>query len=251
MNLKKSLVSLLSLCLCLAAAAPKAVAQAAPSADVQKEILTELRQIRALLERQQQPQPTAAAPAQETAKISNAGFDMGSKDAPITMVEFADYQCPFCKQFQTAVFNRLKKDYIDTGKVRFISRDLPLDMHASASIGAQAARCAGDQGKFWEMRDTLMAHSDSLSPTAIAQFAEQMGLKMPVFQECLDRGKYLPSISADVADANAAGILSTPSFVIGRSSGTSVEGVKVAGAQSFEAFQKILTDYVAQSQIQK
>jgi len=140
-----------------------------PSSGISKElgeaILNELHQIRTLLEKQQPP--AQAAPRAETAKVSSAGFALGRSDAPITIVEFADYQCPFCRQFHSAAYERLKKNYIDTGKVRFISRDLPLEIHSNASAAAQASRCAGDQEKFWPMRDMLISHADKLDPEAI------------------------------------------------------------------------------------
>lgn len=219
--------------------------------EFEKDILSELRQIRLLLAKQQQPQQQAAAPVVEKATVSTAGYELGRKDAPLTLVEFADYQCPFCKQFQSTVFRRLKKEYIDTGKLRFVSRDLPLDMHPNAFGAAQAARCAGEQDKFWEMRDTLIAHSDNLAPEAVGTYANQLGLDMERFHSCVDKGTYLPSIRQDIADATSAGISGTPAFVIGRSSETSVEGTKVVGAQPYESFEKILADYPSQQLAQK
>src|SRR6266704_1199611 len=104
------------------------------------EILNELRQIRQLLEKQAKaPQPQGEQITR--AKVNLDGFAMlGSKDAPLTMVEFTDYQCPFCQRFHVTSFPDLKKEYIDTGKVRFFSRDMPLDFHANAMRAAEAAR---------------------------------------------------------------------------------------------------------------
>src|SRR5690348_16641353 len=114
------------------------------------EILDELRQIRQLLEKQQNAN---AQPEQPTrAKVATAGaFAIGSQNEPVTMVEFTDFQCPFCYRFHVNTFNELKKNFIDTGKVRFVSRDLPLDFHPNAMQAAQAGRCAGEQGQFWPM----------------------------------------------------------------------------------------------------
>src|SRR5271157_1537054 len=126
------------------------------------QILEELRQIRQLLEKQQgKPQ---APPEPTRAKLNMQGSEMlGSKDAPLTMVEFTDYQCPFCQRFHTTVFADLKKNYIDTGKVRFYSRDLPLDtMHPNAIRAAQAARCASEQGQYWALRDIMGANPGKL-----------------------------------------------------------------------------------------
>ena len=132
------------------------------------QILDELRQIRQLLEQQT---ASLAAMAEKNApsgpahaKIDLSGFQMlGSKSAPVTLVEFTDYQCPYCRQFHVSVFNELKKNYIDTGKVRFYSRDLPLDqIHPNAMRAAEAGRCAADQGQFWSMRDLMGSNPDKL-----------------------------------------------------------------------------------------
>lgn len=215
--------------------------------DVQREILSELRQIRALLEKEQQPAAqavVAAAPgapaAAEKAKVSTTGFEIGNKNAPITIVEFADYQCPFCRQFHTTVFEQLKKDYIDTGKVRFVSRDLPLDFHPNAASAALAARCAGEQDRYWEMRNALITHSDNLGAATLAGYAQSVGLDLVRFNACLEKRTYSESINQDLADATSAGILGTPSFVIGPTEGRSVYGEKLIGAQSYETFERIL-----------
>jgi protein-disulfide isomerase len=220
-----------------------------PSEGISKElgeaILNELHSIRILLEKQQ-PAPQAA-PAPETAKISSVGFAIGRTDAPLTLVEFADYQCPFCRQFQSTVYERMKKDYIDTGKLRFVSRDLPLDMHSNASAAAHASRCAGEQNRFWEMHDTLISHADKLDPLAIAGYAQEVGLNMEQFSACVASNKYLPSIRADIAEANAAGILGTPTFVLGKTSDNGIEGIKLIGAQPYEVFEKALTGQLAKA----
>ena len=202
-------------------------------------ILNELHQIRTLLEKQQQ---TAPPPAADPAKLSSAGFSMGKADAPLTLVEFADYQCPYCRQFHSTVYDQLKKNYIDTGKVRFVSRDLPLDFHSNAFAAAHASRCAADQNKFWEMRDTLISHADKLDDQAIAGYAETLGLNMEHFRSCVATGKYTASIRADMAEANAAGIQGTPAFVLGKTSAAGIQGVKLMGAQPYEAFEKAVTE---------
>src|SRR5262245_31091471 len=127
-------------------ASPRAFAQANETITRSQadDILKELRLIRQLLERQQQP---AAPPRPTVATVAVPFTDpvLGKKDAPVTIVEFTDYQCTFCQRFHIATFPRLKSKYIDTGKVRFYSRDMPLDFHQNALKAAVAARCAGDQ----------------------------------------------------------------------------------------------------------
>ncbi len=210
-------------------------------------ILNELRQIRLLLEKQQQqasptPTPTAAPP--EKVKIGTAGgYSLGRSDAALTLVEFADYQCPFCKQFHNTTFQQLKKNYIDTGKLRFVSRDLPLEFHNNALRAALAARCAGEQDKFWQMRDILIANSTNLGQDAILTFAQQLALDMNPFRVCLDSGKYFAEIQRDVAEAGSAGIAGTPTFVLGRASEGAIEGIRIVGAQPYAAFDKIISEY--------
>src|SRR5581483_8406193 len=164
------------------------------------------------------------------------------QSAPLTLVEFADYQCPFCRQFHTAVYDRLKKEYIDSGKLRFVSRDLPLEIHNNALAAANAGRCAAEQNQFWPMRETLISHADKLDPKAIESYARDIGLNVDQFRSCVASEKYLPSIRADVAEANALGIMGTPTFVVGKVSGGHIEGVKLAGAQPYEVFAKLLNE---------
>ena len=114
---------------------------------------------------------------------------LGNKDAPVTMVEFTDYQCPFCQQFHAETFAELKKNYIDTGKVRFFSRDLPLDFHPNAMRAAQAGRCAAEQGKFWKMRDLMAANPDKLDLESLVETAGSLKLDVTAFRACVESEK--------------------------------------------------------------
>jgi protein-disulfide isomerase len=209
------------------------------------ELLKELKAIRQLLEHQQvagaQPQ---AAPTSNIVKMSVAegSYSLGREDAPVTMVEFADYQCPFCRKFHSDAFVELKKSYIDTGKVRFVSRDLPLDIHANAHSGAVAAHCAGEQGKFWEMRDLMFANAADLSPASLVGYARQIHLDATAFETCLNDKKYTAAIQRDVADAGTLGINGTPSFVVGRTGKNEIEGVRIVGAVPYSVFDTAIKD---------
>jgi protein-disulfide isomerase len=202
------------------------------------QILQELRQIRQLLERQAKP----AAPPQEEAptkaKITDlSGVSMlGSKSAPLTIVEFTDYQCPFCQRFHVTAFPELKKAYIDTGKVRFFSKDMPLDFHPNAMRAAMAARCAGDQGKFWELRDTMGANPNSLDIEHIIGFAADLKLDTGALRTCVQSGKYKETVQSDVLEAMKIGANGTPTFIVGKSAGNGVDGELVVGAMPFEMF---------------
>jgi protein-disulfide isomerase len=211
-------------------------------------ILGELRQIRQILEKQakwaqeaavKQPGAKAGdAPSQKASVNLEGRYMLGSKTAPITLVEFTDYQCPFCQRFHMTTFGELKKKYIDTGMVRFYSSDLPLDFHANAFHAAEAARCAGDQGQFWRLRDILEANPSKLSASDITLYAKEAALDMPTFQSCLDLGKHKAAIEKDVKLATAAGINGTPTFIVGRSTENGVDGELLVGAMPLSAFEE-------------
>jgi protein-disulfide isomerase len=204
-------------------------------------ILNELRQIRQLLEKQQKlgaqvAAQTAPPPQNVSMSVSPDWHSIGKNDAPVTIVEFADYQCPFCKNFHTSAFSEVKKNYIDTGKVRFVSRDLPLDFHPLAMKAAVASLCAADQGKYWEMRDALISNSPELSPEALLKYAQGLSPDMNSFRACLDSGKHKSEIQKDLADAAALNISGTPTFVLGKTSRDKLNGLVLVGAQSYSTF---------------
>jgi protein-disulfide isomerase len=203
-----------------------------------EQILQELRQIRQLLERQQ---AKPAAPQEEApikAKLTDlSGVPMlGSKTAPLTIVEYTDYQCPFCQRFHVTAFTELKKAYIDTGKVRFFSKDMPLDFHPNAMRAAMAARCAGEQGKFWELRDTMGANPNSLDIEHIVGFAASLKMDTGALRACIDSGKYKEPVQTDVLEAMKIGANGTPTFIVGKSVGNGVDGELVVGAMPFQMF---------------
>jgi protein-disulfide isomerase len=201
-------------------------------------ILNELRQIRQLLEKQALPAaPTTAARGK--LKI-DGGYSLGAENAPLTMVEFGDYECPFCRQFQTTTFEEIRKKYIDTGKVRFISRNLPIDGHPNAMPAAQAALCAGDQGQFWKMHDLLYANK--LTQADILADAHSLHVDMPAFQDCLDSGKHQPDIAKDLQDASLLQINGTPSFLVGKTTPDGVNGYVLIGALPFAVFEAKLKE---------
>jgi protein-disulfide isomerase len=201
------------------------------------EILKELRAIRQLLEKGARPPAAPQAQAANTVTVRiEDGQWLGNRNAPLTMVEYTDYQCPFCRSFYTQTFPEIRKKYIDTGLVRFVSRDLPLDFHPDAMRAAEGARCAGDQGKFWEMRDLMASDPRKLSEQDLIGYAQKLSLGMPDFKACLTGGKHRENIQRDMSEAASLHIDGTPSFVIGRSTPDGVDGEIVVGAQPFAAF---------------
>jgi len=218
----------------LAAMLPVAAQEQGITRQQGDQILQELRQIRQLLEKQ------GGKDAREEitrAKLNLTGFNMlGSKDAPLTIVEFTDYQCPFCQRFHTTSYPEIKKNYIDTGKARFYSRDMPLDFHNNAFRAAQAARCAADQGQFWKMRDIMGSNPDKLDMEHILGFAGELKLDTNALNTCIESGKYKNAVQTDVLEAMKIGANGTPTFVIGKSTPDGVDGELLVGALPFALF---------------
>jgi len=211
------------------------------------QMINELRQMRLLLERLNvgslagQPQSTASpAPAKRVKVGVGSAPVLGRDDAPLTIVEFTDYQCPFCQQFHLTAFQDMKRDYVDPGKVRYASRDLPLAMHPNAMSAAHAARCAGEQNKFWQMRNALIANANQLESTRYSDLADELQLDRLSFQQCLAEQRFKTQIAKDTSEAEAVGITGTPSFVVGRSTGDLVEGVLLVGALPYATFDATL-----------
>ena len=207
-------------------------------------ILKELREIKQLLARQQQPAPPAQRMPKNMTVKGDAMYVLGKSDAPLTMVAFTDYQCPFCGRFEATTFPEIKKNFIDTGKMRLIVRDLPLEgLHPYAMKAAQAAHCAGDQGKFWEMKDLLFKNQNKLDAHSLAGYAtKDLGLNGGTFKKCMDDGKHLKEIANEAKYAQSLGITGTPTFIVGKTSGDSVEGRLIVGALPYENFAAVIND---------
>jgi protein-disulfide isomerase len=207
------------------------------------DILKELRQIRQLLERPTKPAAPQEEPATRAKLTDLSGVAMlGSKDAPLTIVEYTDYQCPFCQRFHMTAFAELKKNYIDAGKVRFYSKDMPLDFHPNAMRAAQAARCAGEQGQFWTLRDVMGANPGKLDMDNILTFATDLKMDAKKLRACVESEKYKNAVQTDVLEAMRIGANGTPTFVLGKSMGEGVEGELMVGAMPYQMFDQKLKD---------
>jgi protein-disulfide isomerase len=172
---------------------------------------------------------------------------LGRADAPVTIVEFSDYQCPFCQRFFATTLPALKKDYIDSGKVRYVFRDFPLDeLHPNARKAAEAAHCAGEQGKYWAMHNVLFRNSRALAPAQLTRHAGTIGVDEAKFARCLSSGRHAARVERGVTDGAAAGVRGTPGFVIGKTeAGGQVEGTAIRGAQPVEAFRRVIDQILA------
>jgi len=181
-----------------------------------------------------------------TIKVRGDWHAMGREDAPVTLVEFTDYECSFCRRFELESLPQLKRDYVDTGKVRFVSRNLPLEMHPNAPAAALAAQCAGDQHKFWPMHDAMMQDSATdLGPGALLKYAQKAGLDIPAFESCVKDNKGAAAIQQDVADAGSVGIAGTPSFVIGKTAKDEIAGARIVGAVPYAVFESAIKELLA------
>lgn len=162
----------------------------------------------------------------------------GSPDAPVTIVEFSEFQCPYCGYYVREVFPKIDEAYIKTGKVKYVFRDFPLlSIHPNAQKAAEAAGCAGQQGKFWEYHDVLFAHQDALDVPSLKQYAADLGLDTAQFDACLDSGAMADEVAKDLADGQQHGVSGTPAFF--------VNGIKLTGAQPFEVFQDLIDEELA------
>jgi protein-disulfide isomerase len=235
-------VALLLLCPILTGVAQDSANDAGITRKQADDILNELRQIRQLLEGQNK----SAAPARAvtlTGRVRlDQGFSLGSSEAPLAMVEFTDYECPFCRQFQSTTFAEIRKQYIDTGKVRFVVRDFPLVNHPHAFPAAEAARCAADQGQFWQMHDALFSDPSQLVQKRLIQHAEALKMDVEVFRSCLQNGQHKLEIQNEMQIATSLQVQGTPSFLIGKVAGGEVAGTIVIGALPFSTFETMFKE---------
>jgi protein-disulfide isomerase len=203
-------------------------------------ILSELREIRRELAEEQKNLKAAnedpALPSGSVQISDNARQAMGAATAPVTLVEFTDYQCPFCKRFHERSWPEIKSKYVDTGKVRYIVRDMPLSFHGQAMPAAIAAECAGQQGQFWPVHEALFNGQESLSPEMIKKTAAKFGVASEAFERCIADPRIKAGVTADIAEAEKIGVNGTPGFVLGARHGDKIEGTMILGAQPTNVF---------------
>ncbi|MBI3259229.1 MAG: DsbA family protein [Ignavibacteriae bacterium] len=193
---------------------------------------------------QQQPQgqqPQQQGPAGRVQVSVDDDPVLGNANAQVTVIEFSDFQCPFCKRFYDDTEGQLKANYIDTGKVKFVYRDFPLSFHQNAEIAAEAADCALEQGKFWEYHDILFTKGSGdgtgLDSQSLKQYAADLKLDTTKFNQCLDSGKYKNEVQKDTTDGSNAGVSGTPTFFIG----SPQKGyTMLVGAQPYATFQQAI-----------
>ena len=163
---------------------------------------------------------------------------LGDPNAPLTIVEFSDFECSYCRRFHKQVMPQLKRDYIDTGLVRFVHKDLPLPFHPHALRAAAAARCAGEQNRYWETYDALFEQQNCLSCKGVLSIAAEEELNTTALKACMEREATVAAINSNRSEASLHNISATPSFVIGPTkSDETLEGSVIEGALPWKAFQ--------------
>src|SRR3989344_2262592 len=172
-------------------------------------------------------------PEESSAVISIEGEPiLGDPNAKVLMVEVSDFQCPYCANYALNTFPEIKKEYVDTGKVKIVFKNFPLPFHPFAQKAAEAGDCVKEQGKFWEYKEDLFNNQQNISIDDLKKYAKDLGLDVQRFDSCLDSGKFEEKVKKDVQEAIGAGVEGTPTFFI--------NGEKFVGALPFSEFQKII-----------
>lgn len=216
----------------------------------QQQIIGELDEIKKVLSRIAIPlRPPAPEPPALPATLGVGGEDYrGDSDANLAVIEYSDFECPYCGLYEREVSPQLLENYVKSGKVKLFYRDLPLPMHPHAMQAARAARCAGEQGKFWEMHDSIFAEQRALSDPALMDRAKTLGLDLEKFSGCFTSQKYMEDIRKSISEAQALGIDGTPTFFIGTIAPHATEVTitkSISGTRPYQVFQTALDELLA------
>jgi len=192
--------------------------------------------VRGLVEQRPSVSPGDASLAGDIRVANISGDDdpaRGPENAPVTIVEFSDFQCPFCKAFLAQTLPLILANYGE--RIRFVYRDFPIPtIHPQAIQAAEAAQCAFEQGRFWEYHDRLFQNQSTLDASSLKVHAKALGLDGSKFNQCLDSGKYAGEVQKDLEDGRSYGVTGTPTFFI--------NGRKILGAQPYPTFQRVIEE---------
>ena len=185
--------------------------------------------------------PAPQVPKFANFQVPDGAPRLGSADAQVTVVEFADFQCPFCSRFQQLVYPQLKAEYVDTGKASFVYQDFAF-LGEESKLSGQAAKCASEQGKFWEYHDYLFSHQKgenegAFSVKNLKTFARNLKLNYSDFGACLDSGKYATVVDAETKSGRDIGVTGTPTVL--------VNGKVMVGAQPYASFKQAIDEALA------
>ncbi len=210
----------------------------------QQAVEQQLGQLLAALNQARDPQPQQAP-----INIANAPT-RGRADAKVTMIEFSDFQCPFCGRHVRETMPQIDREYIQTGKVRYVFRDFPIDsLHPQAPKAHEAVNCAGDQGKYWEMWERLFANPRQLSPAELVEHGRAVGADPIRLKQCLDTGRHAAAVNASVQEAVGLGATGTPIIFFGLTEpgSNTVKAVRVLrGAYPYDRFKQTIDALLAQ-----
>ena len=200
----------------------------------------DLAEIKKLVKNGARAAPAKAAFREQDVSIGDSPV-IGEANATVTLIEFSDYQCPFCSRHYRDVMPQILKDYVDTGKVKYVMFENPItSLHRNAYNASLAALCAKDQGMYWEMHDIMFANQKKLGVDSLKSFAVSIGLNSPEFDACLDSKKYEKQVDSDLATAAKLSVRGTPVFVLGltdsKDSSKAKVSVYIKGAQKFDRF---------------
>ena len=165
----------------------------------------------------------------------------GDDTAKVVMIEYSDFECPFCKRFYDQTLSQIESTYVNTGKVKFVYKHYPLSFHPEAENTALASECAKEQDKFWEYHDLIFDNQGQLNPSIYSTWAQQLNLDLNKFNECFNSKKYLDKVQSDFSEGQANGITGTPGFLI--------NGRLVSGAQPFSAFEQVIEEELGNREI--
>ena len=206
----------------------------------QLQLQRELQEIKVLLRRRQ----SAVTDVQSVVLMVSGYPSKGSPNAKLILIEFTDYQCPFCGRHFQQTSPQIDRDYVNTGRVRHVVWDFPIEsIHKDALGAAEAARCADEQGQYWQMHNRLFNSQSALTADHLSAYARALGLDAERFRQCLDSNKYAVRIRQDLADAQKVGVQATPTFFLGvaEADGSKVRVLKmIAGAHPYAVFREAI-----------
>ncbi len=248
----------LALLILLVVGASSASAQSADDFKALRKDVDELKQAQKSLQQQLDRIMNLISGKQGAQPVENIVLNLdglpsiGNKEAKVTLVEFTDYQCPYCARYASQTFPQILADYIKSGKVRYIVRDFPLDsIHPAAEKASEAAHCAGEQGKYWEMRQRLFDNQRALGPKDLSAYAQALSLDGVKFAQCLDGGKYSALVRKNAAEGQSVGVEGTPTFFLGMTDKKDLK-LKVSkalrGAYPYAAFKEAIDSLLSSAQ---
>ena len=219
MNCRKWLTGLACACLLTLGACRSGLAQSSDDLKkLQQDVATLKNELQAIKEQQREilKMLDELKQAQRPTTVSVKGDPfLGDRGARVAMIEYGDYECPFCGKYIREVYPQIVANYIKTGKVKYYYRDLPLSMHPHAIPAALAARCAGEQGKYWQMHDSLFADQRALTEQDLESRGKALGLDVAKLGQCIVGKKYADGIRKDMSEADEMGVDGTPTFLLG------------------------------------